>query len=757
MRRAWVLAFVVIGVCVQSAYGRSPATLTKADFYVSPAGNNSWSGTLAAPNAERSDGPFATLSRARDAVRQLKKTAADRDITVLIRGGTYYLKETVVFGLEDSGNKNQSIKYAAYPGEEPIFSSGVRITGWKKLKCYPDALPAAARDKVWVADVPETKAGKWRFRTLYDGDKMLPRARSKGFTPTNDCPLPTHAHRWEDLTTLCFPEGLLRNWENLEDVEIFIRPTQQWLVNYLGLASVNEAEKIARTGVPGTYMLAKVKGKDWPETCWVENVLEALDEPGEWALNTQQGKLYLWPKNETPGDNITAPALQELFRIEGRNVGEIKGDVPVRNVVFEGLTFTCGDRDVWTNEDKGIQHDWEMFDKANALLRFRGAQDCAVEKCTFRNSGGTGIRLDLYCRNIRLAGNHIYNLGGTGILLCGYGPGLKDVNKGHTVANNHIHNIGTLYWHNPAVFIWQSGENKILNNYIHDLPYDGIVLSGVRPRFFGVSDPVKWKGYPIPKNLRENMRTIRWNETGNPETAAEALCFAHARNNLVQDNELHHVMQLLGDGNAIYLSCAGTGNVIRRNLIHQSPGAGTEIRFDDDQEESTVSENIIFGSGIKLKHTNYIENNIIIGGGISIRPETAKGARIARNIIYSTGQEVAFYSVNLKRFKLTEVLELANPDYNLFYSDDRQRGRNFLAEVQEAGYDKHSIFADPKFVDLKNGDLRLRPDSPALKLGIKSINIDKIGLADEPAFPRLRRKGFDLFPTQATGADFAHK
>ena len=731
----------------------------RADFYVSPAGNNSWSGTLAAPNAEHSDGPFATLGRARDAVRQLKKTAAGRDITVLIRGGTYYLKETVVFGLQDSCNRNQSIRYAAYPCEEPLFSSGVRIAGWKKLKCCPDALPAAAKDKVWVADVParspqaETKAGKWRFRTLYDGENMLPRARSKGFIPLGLCP--ARERRWDDRVTLEFPKGALRNWENLHDVEIFIRPTAQWLVNYLGLATVNESEQIARTSVPGTYMLGKIKNKDWPETCWVENVLEALDKPGEWVLNSQQGKLYLWPENETPGDNITAPALRELVRIEGRNVSEIKGDVPVRNIVFEGLTFTCGDRDVWTNEDKGIQHDWEMFDKDNALLRFRGAQDCVVENCTFRNSGGTGIRVDLYGQNIRIAGNHLYNLGGTGVLLCGYGPGLKDVNKLHVVLNNHIHNIGTLHWHSPAVFIWQSGENKILNNYIHHLPYDGIVLSGVRPRYFGITDPVKWKEGVIPTDIRENMPLIRWREIGKPETAKQALRFAHARNNLVQDNELHHVMQILGDGNAIYLSCAGSGNIIRRNLIHQSPGAANEIRFDDDQEESTVSENIIFGGGIKLKHTNYIENNIIIGGGISIRPETAKGARIERNIIYSTQQKIAFYSINLNKFKLAEVLELANPDYNLFYSDDRQRGRDFLAEVQEAGYDRHSIFADPKFVDLKNGDLRLRPDSPALKLGIKSINIDRIGLADEPAFPRLRRKGFDLFLTQATGAGSA--
>jgi len=718
--------------------------VSKADFYVSPAGNDSWSGTLPAPNAQRSDGPFSTLARARDEVALLKKTKSHADITVLIRGGTYFLKETVVFGLKDSGGANQTITYAAYPGEEPVFSSGVKITGWQKVKGRLPGLPPAARGKVWVTDVPQTKGPRsfsfakqngGRFRTLYDGEKMLPRARSKGFVPEGV--RPARERRWDDRVTLQFPEGALRNWENLEDVEIFIRPTAQWLVNYLGLATVNETERIARTSVPGTYMLAMVNPK-WTESCWVENVLEALDSPGEWVLNTREGKLYLWPENGRPGDNIVAPRLRELFRVEGRNVNQVKGDVPERNIVFEGLTFTCGDRDVWTNNDKGIQHDWEMWDKNNALLRFRGAEQCAVENCTFRNSGGTGIRVDLYGQNIRIAGNHIYNIGGTGVLLCGYGPGLKDVNKGNTVVNNHIHNIGILHWHSPAVFIWQSGENRVLNNYIHHLPYDGIVLSGVRPRYFGIIDPVKWTEGVIPPDIRENMLLIRWDETGKPKTAAQALRFAHARNNLIQDNELHHVMQVLGDGNAIYLSCAGTGNIIRRNLIYLSPGAATEIRFDDDQEESTVTENIIFGNGIKLKHTNYIENNIIIGGALAFRKETAEGARVQRNIIYNTGPSASFYTEE------QAVLKLANPDYNLFYCSDAKQGRAFLDKIKKMGFEKHGLFADPKFVDLENFDVRLRPDSPALKLGIKSIDIDKIGLTNDPAFRRLRRDGLDL-------------
>ena len=61
----------------------------RADFYVSTSGSDRWSGTLAAPNAEGSDGPFATLSRARDAVRELKAQQPSKDMVVFIREGFY--------------------------------------------------------------------------------------------------------------------------------------------------------------------------------------------------------------------------------------------------------------------------------------------------------------------------------------------------------------------------------------------------------------------------------------------------------------------------------------------------------------------------------------------------------------------------------------------------------------------------------------------------------------------------------------------
>ena len=84
----------------------------EADFYVATNGSDNNPGTK--------NKPFATLSRARDAVRQLKKQGLKKDIAVLVRGGGYTLYEPVVFSLKDSGTDGHSITYAAYPGEHPV-------------------------------------------------------------------------------------------------------------------------------------------------------------------------------------------------------------------------------------------------------------------------------------------------------------------------------------------------------------------------------------------------------------------------------------------------------------------------------------------------------------------------------------------------------------------------------------------------------------------------------------------------------------
>ena len=106
--------------------GKSSVTLfceAQADFWVAPNGKDSDPGTK-----ER---PFATLARARDAVRALRQAEPDRDILVLLRNGVYSIVEPVEFSPEDSGRVGGRITYAAASGATPVISGGRRITGFE--------------------------------------------------------------------------------------------------------------------------------------------------------------------------------------------------------------------------------------------------------------------------------------------------------------------------------------------------------------------------------------------------------------------------------------------------------------------------------------------------------------------------------------------------------------------------------------------------------------------------------------------------
>ncbi len=88
------------------------------EFYVSTSGDDTNPGTK--------EKPFATLTRAQDAVRQLKQTVQGA-MTVLVRAGTYYLDEALSFSPEDSGTSGGRVTYRAFPGEIVTLSGGVRI------------------------------------------------------------------------------------------------------------------------------------------------------------------------------------------------------------------------------------------------------------------------------------------------------------------------------------------------------------------------------------------------------------------------------------------------------------------------------------------------------------------------------------------------------------------------------------------------------------------------------------------------------
>jgi hypothetical protein len=681
-----------------------------AEFYISPTGDDSNAGTLTAP--------FRTVERARDAARAVKEP-----VTVYLRGGRYLLNRPVVFGLQDG-----QTTYQAFKNEKPIFTSAVPVTGWKKGK-----------DKLWVADMPE---GVGDFKVMFDGGRMLERARSRGFQSpqqnfkkfaTRNTALP------EDrplLRRLEFPAGEIRAWDNIEDVEAFFCGVP-WTFNISPIDRVDSENNIAWLMYEGNTPPFTTPKPYNP--AYVENHLDLLDRPGEWCVNTRTRRIYYWPVNGTPGDRICVPTLTEFFRVEGGIDYDGPADIPVKGITFKGLTFTQGDRYSWWDDHKGwgIQHDWDKFDHGNALLRFRGAEDCRVENCRFVNSGNSAIRLDLHAQNITIRNNLIDRVGHMGILLCGYGPGTKDVNRNNRIVNNLIRRTGELIWHGHAIFVWQSGENYIANNHIREVPRKAVGLCGVRGAVFMEGKKVDWD---------EASRTIRWNELGceiftdeDGTLQQRLLPYLHARDNVVENNFIYRGRTKIGDGACLNVSGAGTGNILRRNMLSMVLGNG--MRCDDWQQGTTFEENLILSGGVVHKGRNNLINNIFVNSRISFSlypgQQPDPGSKVHNNVFYFTRDNIVPYTGRAsKTINTPQSCDVKN---NLYFCETgtEHLGR-FMTDWQAKGVDAGSVVADPVFaekpdltVEAKPEHYRLAKDSPALKMGFKQIDTSKIGLTED--------------------------
>ena len=199
-------------------------------------------------------------------------------------------------------------------------------------------------------------------------------------------------------------------------------------------------------------------------------------------------------------------------------------------------------------------------------------------------------------------------------------------------------------------------------------------------------------------------------------------------------------MQILGDGNGIYVRGCGAGNVIRGNYIHHlvSPINGQSgMRTDGGQMDTLFTGNLLYkckSQGMTLKLNNRFENNIIAdviaprGIYLKIVEGPMTGASNKRNIYYSSLADCTFISEpgggtgkvgEDSRGRVAARMKDIESDHNIYYCKAEPRlGEETLERLQRSGVDAHSLAVDPLFVDPENGDFRFKPNSPALKMGI---------------------------------------
>ena len=246
-------------------------------IYVAPEGNDKWSGATAQPNAQGTDGPVATLERARDVLRQ-KKPAAGEERRVVVAEGRYQLAKAFVLTPEDSG-----VTYEAAPGAHPIFSGGKVISGFK-----------AGTDGLWVAHVPEVANGSWYFDQLFVNGHRAARARTPNkfysyMGPTTEVAIEGKPGQFLRTTTVPAEDiAPLKGLSEAEIRDVVLVAYHKWCITRRYLTAVNfDKNQIVTTG----EKLASFS--DWPAGTrfHLESFKAALDEGGRVVPQPQRDAL----------------------------------------------------------------------------------------------------------------------------------------------------------------------------------------------------------------------------------------------------------------------------------------------------------------------------------------------------------------------------------------------------------------------------------------------------------------------------------
>ena len=132
------------------------------DIYVSLTGSDRNDGSKEKPLGSLA----AALRKARE-LRRLKDPAIRDGVHIILAGGRYQLEETLFIRPEDAGTASSPTVIEAAANSVPIVSGGQNIVGWRKLATALSRLPASAKGKVWVADVPAVAGRSSEFRQLW--------------------------------------------------------------------------------------------------------------------------------------------------------------------------------------------------------------------------------------------------------------------------------------------------------------------------------------------------------------------------------------------------------------------------------------------------------------------------------------------------------------------------------------------------------------------------------------------------------------
>ena len=572
-------ATVLISVGQAEAHGER-GTMARAKpvtFYVATNGDDHWTGKRAAPNAQHTDGPFATLARARAAIRQAKTFRAFNGATVLMRGGVYPQAETLTLTAEDGGTSSAPIVWGAYKTETARLVGGREITGFHLVteEAALSRMEPTCRGHVMQADLKAqgitnygaiqqdgwNRGGNMNGMEVFFQNKPMQIARwpNTGFATIADVPKEGNGK------VIAYSGDRPARWKKAEAGWLHGYWMFDWADSYTPITAVNAtAHTITTAGTTDEYGIAK--GKRF----YALNLLEELDSPGEWYCDRKKGVLYFWPPAPLKTSNVLVSLLDgPLLKLDN-----------AANVTIQGLTIEA-------TRGNGIE--------------INGGKHTRIAGCTIRNTGLKAAIINGGTDN-GITGCDIYETGQGGIYLNG-GDRKTLMPGGNFAHNNDLHDFSRwIRCYRAGIGVDGVGQ-RISHNLIYNGPHNGILLGG-------------------------NDHIIEYNELHDVcrETGDVGAFYLGRdwtmRGNIVRYNYFHHLggsKAAFGgegffDAMGVYLDDAASGTLVQSNVFYKA-GRGVLVGGGRD---NAVSGNLFVECGpavsIDARGLGWAKDKIKSGG-----------------------------------------------------------------------------------------------------------------------------------------------
>lgn len=669
-RRRGFLLFPLIFLVLWVGSGAGAAT-----FYVARDGDDAWSGTSADPNDRRTDGPFATLQRARDVIRALKRQDPPPrgGLTVEIRGGTYVLEEPFELSDEDSGTELAPIVYHTRDGEKVRLTGGKLVAGFKPVTdpAILERLDESARGKVFQADLKALgikdfgPAGGGGLELFFDDEPMTPaRWPNEGFTHVvelaAELDVDVRGTKGSTVGKFIFEGDRPKRWADEKDVWVHGYWFWDWSDQRHKVRSIDTETRVI-TIEPPYHGYGYRKGQWY----YAFNILSEIDSPGEWYLDRESGVLYFWPPKPIESGRAVVSMLDSLVVVRD-----------TAHVTLQGMTL-------------------EVV-RGNAVT-VHGGSNVRLDRCVVRNVGSNAVVVH-GGKDIGVVNCHIHHAGRGGVRVSG-GDRKTLTPAGHYVDNNHIHHYGR--WdrvNHPAISLVGVGS-RAAHNLIHDAPHMAIFFAG--------------NDHLIELNEIHHV-CLESNDAG----AIYAGRDWTTRGTVIRHNFLHHITGFRGRGcMGVYLDDMFCGTRIAGNVFYQ------------------VTRAVFIGGG----RDNVVENNLFVecAPALHLDARAMGWAGYIVGTIMTERLEAIPYKKPpwSKRYpKLVNILDQAPAEprgnriaRNVFWKgrwDEFRKGAERFATFQDNLHD-----TDPGFVAPRRMNFQLRDDSPVYRKipGFEKIPFEQIG------------------------------